>query len=236
MPPPKSAKTFTANLERMPGNLGWVIIRIPFDAAKLWGKRGQLRVKGEISRGGKAAGFPFRTSLFPNGRGGHYLLVNKKMQQGAGTIVGMSASFRMEPDLEKKVVTEPKELKAMLKESKALDGYYRSLTPSTRHEIAKWIEQPKGQGTRERRAEQMAERLLATMEAERELPPMIRRAMAMEPKAALGWQRMPPSHKRSHLLGIFYYRTPEARERRLQKAIEMMVEYAEKPVKKTPPE
>ena len=52
-------KTFRAALERIQSRLGWTIIRIPFDVAKVWGTRGQLRVKGEIN------GFAFRTSLFP---------------------------------------------------------------------------------------------------------------------------------------------------------------------------
>jgi hypothetical protein len=83
VPAPKSsARTFDAVLERSGNNLGWTIVRIPFDSARLWGKRGQLRVTGEIN------GFPFRASLFPDGKGGHSLLVNKKMQKGSGALPG----------------------------------------------------------------------------------------------------------------------------------------------------
>jgi len=75
-----AAKTFHATLERGGDRLNWVlnwiIIRLPFDVAKLWGKRGQIRVKGEIN------GFPLRTSLFPDGWGGHVMIVNKQMQRG----------------------------------------------------------------------------------------------------------------------------------------------------------
>jgi Bacteriocin-protection, YdeI or OmpD-Associated len=39
---------------------------------------------------------------------------------------------------------------------------------------------------------------------------------------------MPPSHRRFHLLGIFGYRNPESRARRIAKAMEEMVAYAEK--------
>jgi hypothetical protein len=39
---------------------------------------------------------------------------------------------------------------------------------------------------------------------------------------------MSPSHRRAHLFGIFYYRTPEARARRVQKCVEEMLERAEK--------
>src|SRR5262249_54808556 len=72
----RSTKSFTATLERGAGALKWVIIHVPFDIGKAWGVRGQLRVKGEIN------GFAFRTSLFPDGDGGHYMCVNKTMQTG----------------------------------------------------------------------------------------------------------------------------------------------------------
>ena len=52
MSPKPIAKTFQAVLERSGNALGWTIIRIPFDVAKVWGSRGQLRVKGEINATG----------------------------------------------------------------------------------------------------------------------------------------------------------------------------------------
>src|SRR5579859_7589683 len=95
--PRSVAKSFRATLERIQSRLGWTIIRIPFDVAKVWGARGQLRVKGEIN------GFAFRTSLFPARGGGHILLVNKAMQKGGDVRQGMSAKFLLQPDLEKRV-------------------------------------------------------------------------------------------------------------------------------------
>lgn len=79
-----------------------------------------------------------------------------------------------------------------------------------------------------RRSEQMAVRLMETLEAERELPPILKVALAHNSKARAGWERMPPSHRRRHLLGIFYYRNPESRARRVAKAVAKMEEYAEK--------
>jgi uncharacterized protein YdeI (YjbR/CyaY-like superfamily) len=224
------AKTFNAALARMPGNLGWVIIRVPLDVAKVWGKRGQLKVKGEIRpAGSKAQGFPFRTSLFPTGKGHHFMMVNKQMQCGAGVTSGMTAHFRMEPDTEERIVRVPPELTRALQESKRLEKYYASLNYSTRREIAKWVGEAKQAETRRRRAEQMAVRLMETLEAERgDLPPVLRLALERNPQARAGWECMPPSQRRFHLLGISGYRNPESRARRVQKAIEMMVEYAEK--------
>ncbi|MGH9603939.1 MAG: YdeI/OmpD-associated family protein [Terriglobales bacterium] len=229
-PAKPAAKIFDAPLQRTGDRLNWVVIRVPFDAAKLWGKRGQIKVKGEIRAAGpsRRAGFAFRTSLFPDGKGNHFMMVNKQMQAGAGVRPGMTASFRMEPDAEERAVTEPGELVRALRQSKALRRFYESLNYSTRREIAKWITAAKQKQTRMRRSEQMAERLMETLEAERELPPLLKVALTLNPKARAGWQRMPPSHRRAHLLGIFYYRNPESRARRVAKAVAMMEEYAEK--------
>ncbi len=215
-------KTFRATLERIQSRLGWTIIRIPFDVGKVWGTRGQLRVKGEIN------GFAFRTSLFPARGGGHILLVNKSMQRGADVRQGMSAQFRLQPDLEERVAIVPAELKSFLKEDAYLGRWFEKLNYSTRNETGKWIVQVKSPEARVRRAEQMAERLLAVMEAEHELPPVLQLAFARDPRALAGWKRMSPSHRRGHLFGIFYYRTPQARSRRIEKTLQDASAFAER--------
>jgi Domain of unknown function (DUF1905)/Bacteriocin-protection, YdeI or OmpD-Associated len=220
------AKTFRATLERIQSRLGWTIIRIPFDVGKVWGTRGQLRVKGGIN------GFAFRTSLFPARGGGHILLVNKRMQRGGDVRQGMAAQFRLEPDLEKRMAIVPAELKRFLKEDAYLRRWFDGLNHSTRSEIGKWILQVKSQEARVRRAEQMAERLLAVMEAEHELPPVLQVAFARDPRALEGWKRMSPSHRRRHLFGIFYYRTPEARARRIEKTLQEASAFAERKLEK----
>jgi uncharacterized protein YdeI (YjbR/CyaY-like superfamily) len=215
-------KTFRAPLERIQSRLGWTIIRIPFDVGKTWGTRGQLRVKGEIN------GFAFRTSLFPARGGGHILLVNKAMQKGGDVRQGMSAKFILEPDLEKRVAVIPPELKRFFSEDPYLRRWFEKLNHSTRSEIGKWILQPKSAAARARRAAQMAERLLAVMEAVHDLPPALNIAFAREPRALEGWQQMSPSLRWRMLFAIFYYRTPEARSRRIEKVVQEAVALAER--------
>jgi hypothetical protein len=200
--------------------LNWIVIHLPFDAKKVWSARGQIRIKGEINH------FAFRTTLFPTGDGRHYMIVNKQMQKGGGVRPGMEAQFRIEPDLEERPVPVSPELEKALKESRRLQKFYQSLTPSMRTDIARFIAGAKQRETRNRRAEQCAVRLMETMEAEIDLPPLIRQALARNPQAAEGWSRMPRSHRRMHLLGIFYYRNLESRIRRIDKAILEMEEYA----------
>ena len=220
--PTPAVKRFEARLERLRSRLNWIIVRIPFDAAKAWGLRGQIKVKGEIN------GFAFRTSLFPTREGWHFLLVNKRMQKGARAVEGSVARLQMELDREERSVTIPDELKRILSEDRSLRRWYDELNHSTRSDIAKWITEPKSGEARIRHAEQIAERLLAVMEAERELPPILQVAFARHPRAREGWDRMSVSRRRGHLFGMFYYRTPDAQARRIEKMLDDANALAEK--------
>ena len=66
------------------------------------------------------------------------------------------------------------------------------------------------------------------MEAERELPPVLQLAFARHPRAREGWDLMSASRWRAHLLGIFYYRTPDAQARRIDKMLDDATALAEK--------
>lgn len=214
---PVQAKTFESVLERTADRLRWVIARIPIDLAQIWGKRGQIKVQGEIN------GFAFTATLFPDGEGHHFLIVNKKMLSGGKTAAGLTAKFRIQQDTTpRSTIAPPKELLRELGQSKWLLKFFESLSPSRRHEIAKWIAQCKTSEARTRRSEQVAEWLMETIEAEHHLPPIMQLAFRQNPKACAEWNRMSPSHRRSHLFSIFHYREPEARAQRLAKMIEEM--------------
>jgi uncharacterized protein YdeI (YjbR/CyaY-like superfamily) len=211
---PKSpAKSFRATLERDGTNLKWTIIRIPFNVEKLWGSRGMLKVKGEIN------GFAFRTSLFPTGKGGHTLLINKRMQAGAKAIIGTTAQFQMELDTEERTVTVPTELKRILAQDRAFLRWYEKLNYSTQKWVTDWVTNVKSAEARVRRAEQVAEQLLSTMEAEQELPPALQRVLPPGSLAREGWDGMSQTQRRGHLLAIFYYRNLESRSRRTEKML-----------------
>ena len=212
------SQVFRATLEQGSLALGWVIARVPFDPAEAWPKMIRLRVRGEIN------GFAFRTSLFPDPRGGFYLLVNRAMQKAAGAHLGDTADFRLEADLDARAAELPDELAVLLDDEPGLREWYDSLTEYTRREIGKWISSVKTDASRMKRAEQMAERLLAAMEGEVELPPLIAAAFRRNPKARGAWDKLTPLQRRHQLMAVFYYQTPEARERRVEKIITMLLE------------
>lgn len=223
-------KSFTALLERDGTALRWVVARVPFDVKKVWPESGR-RVRGEIE------GFAFRTTLFPHPRGsGLILLINKKMQAGAGVRVGTKARIVLEPDLEERPAEIPPELKKLIRGERDLLKWIEKLSPSNRREIGKWIGEPKSAASRQKRAERMAERLMQAMEGEIELPPVLRAIFQQQPRARAAWEALTPVQRRNHLLGIFYYQTLDGRERRAAKAVEAALEAAEKKQRDTEPE
>lgn len=209
------AKRVRAVLEPLEGELGWVVARLPFDVQATWKTMRRLRVKVEMG------GEEFRSSLFSDGvRGGYFVLVNKKMQKAAAVSAGGMVDFTVVPDMEERTPDVPSELERILKVEKKLAKWFEGLSESRRWEIGKWILGAKGADARQRRAEETAEWLMLTMESEKVLPPVLEVAFRGNPAARKGWEAMTVTQRRGHLLGVFHYKGPEARAKRVGKLVE----------------
>jgi hypothetical protein len=68
----------------------WVLFTVPFDVQQTFGVKGRVSVTGTIN------GYPYCTSIFPNGDGTHHMMVNKEMQRGAGARAGDVVRVEME--------------------------------------------------------------------------------------------------------------------------------------------
>jgi uncharacterized protein YdeI (YjbR/CyaY-like superfamily) len=215
-----SVKTFKATLKPDGTALNWTVVSVPQAVIEGLGGSKRPRVKGEIN------GFAFRTSLFPTGKGDFVLLVNKKMQAAAKVTQGSVAEFRLEPDEEERTVTTPAELKAAMAGMPALRRYFDKLPYSFRRFSGEMVTNLKSPEARGRQAERLAEILLSIMEGEREAPPILQAAFARNALARQGWEAMTEAQRRGHLWGIFYYKSPESRQKRAQKAIEEAVRIA----------
>ncbi len=212
-------KSFTAVLEPDGTALKWTVVRVPFDVVKTWPVRRGRRVRGE------SGGFAFRTTRFPDPRGGGpVLLVNKKMQAGAGVRKGDKARIWIEPDLEEREILLPAELKRELNSDRELRKWFDGLSDSNRREAGIWVSEPKSAESRQKRAARLAERLMQAMEGMEEPPPVLKVIFERQPRAREAWFALTATQRRNHLLGIFYYETVEARERRAMKAIEEAME------------
>jgi len=212
--PKSDSKTFRAPLERFRGSgVNWVIARLPFSVEKRWKTLGMLRVNVEVN------GFHYRTAVFPTRAGRHFLLVNKKMQKAAHIRPGSTAVFTLTPDFSPRVIQVPKELDAALNEERALHNWFDRLSYSIRKWVVDQVANGKSPETRQKRAERVAESLMAAMDAEQDLPPMIRLAFSRHPGAEQAWRNLTAIQRRQNLLAIFFYRTPESRLNRIEKLI-----------------
>lgn len=233
--PAARLKKFQAILESDGTSLGWTIARLPFDPAVVWPKRNGLRVLGTIraaaltSRTRAAAPCSFRTSLFKGRDGRWFILVTKQTQKAARVGRGSAVEIALEPDSEVRPPVEtPPELEKLLHEDRSLRRWHQALSPSIRKSVAQLVAQPKSPDARERRAELMAERMLLAMDGERVTPPILEAAFNRQPEARRGWRAMTPIQRRGHLLGIFYYQSPESRQKRAQMAIADALRVAKK--------
>jgi uncharacterized protein YdeI (YjbR/CyaY-like superfamily) len=188
--------------------------RLPFDIEKAWPGLRVRRVMGEIN------GFNFRTTLFPTPRG-HVFIVNKKMQAGALARQGDRVEIRLEPDLEERNEIIPEELLRAMKGAPGLRKWFERLPPGHQRWIVQTVAEPKSAASRQKRAEDTAERLYLTMEGERETPPILRAAFQRQPLAEAGWKALTPVQRRNRLFGIFSCRSVETREKRVRQAMEV---------------
>jgi len=148
-----SAKKFKAKVEGDGPGGAWCRIHLPFDAAKQWGSKGRLSVKG------RANGFEFRSSIFPNGDGTHHLMFNQQMQAGAKVAAGDVVSMTMEPDTGDRAVEVPKDLAAGFAEHAKAKQHFAALSPSNRKGYVDWITSAKKPETRADRVAKSLERL-----------------------------------------------------------------------------
>jgi len=202
--------------------LNWKVVDVPFDVKKAFGKGGTVPIQPHIY------GFSYRTSLFPRKNGPHFLLTNKQMLKRADAALGDTVKVELEPDNEKRIARTPSILKQALEEDPDLLEYFEAFSYSMRKYIGEYLVQPKSAEAKQRRLEQIVTTLFEMRDGEHSAPPILQAEFVHNPKARRGWENMPVSHKRQHLWGIFYYRSGEARVRRIAKAVEAMVKYDEK--------
>jgi uncharacterized protein YdeI (YjbR/CyaY-like superfamily) len=184
-------------------------------------------VRGEID------GFAIRTSLLPEkGTGRTFLLVNKKMQAATKLRAGAKVRITLEPDLEERPAEMPPELERVMKGDRLLRRWFEKLGLGMRKWIGDWVTQPKSIEARRNRAERTAEWLMLVMEGEMETPPILKAAFLRHPLARAGWEAMTQAQRRRHLLGIFHLQGVEARERRVEAAIEDAIRVSRKEPKR----
>lgn len=148
-----SKKTFSAKLNRFPGTGTWVYATLPFDAARVFKTKSQIKVKGTLN------GAEFRSSLMPHGDGRHFIVVNKAMRAAAKAEVGDTITLTLEPDAAPRTVTALKDLQKALNANRAAKAAFGKLPYSHQREYVEWIESAKKDEMRLRRVVAAVEKI-----------------------------------------------------------------------------
>lgn len=107
-----------------------------------------------------------------------------------------------------------------LRRSKRLQKFFDSLEDYQRNWIIEGIQSARREATRKRRAARAAEFLMEVMEAELDLPPALKIALARSPRARRAWEARDPHHRRATLLQIFSRPGPISRAKAVPALIE----------------
>lgn len=124
------------------------IFRLPEKASRQLPSRGQVAVKGTIN------GREFRTVLEPDGVLGHWMKIDRKIQQSAALRTGDNARLEVEPVKEWPEPSVPPDLKAALAAApQNIRELWKEITPMARWEWVRWVNATPNPDTRRRRVE-----------------------------------------------------------------------------------
>jgi hypothetical protein len=159
---------FTATLLRpaatngKPASASWTFLTLPRQASAKLPSRAMVSVEGTIN------GAPFRATLEPDGQGGHWLKVDRKLREAApGSASGSAPGSRglkagdlvtleitpLTPDKEPEPKVPADLRKALASASAKAKEVWSDITPAARRDFIHWITSGKRAETRVKRIE-----------------------------------------------------------------------------------
>lgn len=124
------------------------ILRLPEKASRALPSRGQVAVRGTIN------GRPFETVVEPDGKFGHWIKVEAKLQSAASLKGREPARVEIEPVKEWPEPELPPDFrKALAAAPKKIQDVWQDITPMARWEWVRWVNATANPETRKRRVE-----------------------------------------------------------------------------------
>jgi hypothetical protein len=152
----KSTIRFRARLPRPKATekIGlWTLLTLPKNASAKLPSRGMTMVEGAINS------LPFRAALEPNGKGSHWLRVNKTMYDAAGADAGDTVRVEITRAGEEPETRVPMDLRKALATAPAAQASWADITPIARRDWIFSISTAKQAETRRRRIEKACDML-----------------------------------------------------------------------------
>jgi hypothetical protein len=128
--------------------VSWTFLTLPKEASAKLPSRGQTTVDGTLN------GCPFRATLEPDGQGGHWLKVDRKLRDAAGAEAGDVVTLEIVPVAEEPEPKVPADLRKALAAAPAkAREVWSDITPVARRDWIHWIVSGKRAETRVKRIE-----------------------------------------------------------------------------------
>ena len=133
---------------------GWTFLNLPKDASAKLPSRAMVSVEGTLN------GLAFRATLQPDGQGGHWLKVDKKLSEAAGAAVGDMVTLEIAPMAEEPEPKVPADLrKALAAAPMKAREVWSDITAAARRDFIHWITSGKRAETRVKRIETACDKL-----------------------------------------------------------------------------
>jgi hypothetical protein len=126
--------------------VSWTFLTLPNEASAKLPSRGMTSVEGTFN------GLAFHATLEPDGQGGHWLKVDRKMREEAGAEAGDVVTLEIAPMAEEPEPSVPTDLqKALAAAPPGVRMVWSDITPVARRDWIHWIVSAKQAETRARR-------------------------------------------------------------------------------------
>ena len=133
--------------------VAWTFLTLPEEASAKLPSRGMTSVEGTFN------GLAFRATLEPDGRGGHWLKVDRKLREAAGVEPGEDVSLEIAPVAEEPEPRVPADLRKSLAAATKSAGGLVGHHACRRRDWIQWIESAKREATRLKRIESACDML-----------------------------------------------------------------------------
>lgn len=126
--------------------VSWTFLKLPDGASRKLPSRGQTTVEGTLN------GHPFQATLEPDGRGAHWLKVDRTLREAAGVAVRDVVELEISPVSEEPEPKVPADLqRALAGADVKARAAWTDITPAARRDFIHWITSGKRAETRGKR-------------------------------------------------------------------------------------
>ena len=133
--------------------VSWTFLTLPKEVSAKLPSRGMTSVEGTLN------GFPFRATLEPDGQGGHWLKVDRKLREAAGAEAGDLVALDIAPTTVEPEPEVPTDLRKALAAAPKARELWSAITPKARRDWIQWITSGKRAETRSLRIDKTCDML-----------------------------------------------------------------------------